>query len=142
MVSNIVTSVGGLIYSKATSRYLFLLRDNTSYSNTWGLCGGKIESGETLTDALCREIREEIGEIDIKKITPLEKFTSDNQKFIYHTVLITVDNEFVPTLNSEHKGYCWVRLEDHPSPLHPGVWKTFSFDSVIEKIKTFEFIAS
>ena len=142
MVSNIVTSVGGLIYSKATSRYLFLLRDNTSYSNTWGLCGGKIEGGETLTDALCREIREEIGEIDIKKITPLEKFTSDNQKFIYHTVLITVDNEFVPTLNSEHKGYCWVRLEDHPSPLHPGVWKTFSFDSVIEKIKTFEFIAS
>ena len=32
------------------------------------------------------------------------------------------------------------RFKDYPKPLHPGVWKTFSFDTVLEKIKTFEFI--
>ena len=27
---------------------------------------------------------------------------------------------------------------DHPKPLHPGVWRTFNFKSVIEKLKTVE----
>jgi hypothetical protein len=43
-----------------------------------------------------------------------------------------------PKLNDEHRGYAWVPLRDHPKPLHPGVWRTFNFKSVIEKLKTVE----
>lgn len=137
---NTLISVGSLVYSSKTGRYLFLLRNKQSYSNSWGLVGGKLEPGETIQEGLFREIQEEIGELKIIKLIPLEKFTSDNSKFVYHTFLTLVHDEFVPTLNEEHKGYCWVELEDYPKPLHPGVWKTFSFDTVLEKIKTFEFI--
>jgi len=78
------------------------------------------------------------GTIRDPKIIPLEKFTSDRGKFIYQTFITPVDDEFVPVLNDEHKGYCWVTLEDHPTPLHPGLWKTINFDVVKAKIKTLE----
>lgn len=139
MESGDLISAGALIYCKSTHRYLFLLRNGDKYDGSWGLVGGKVEKDETVINGLHREIQEEIG-IDLKsrKIIPVEKFTSDTSKFIYHTYVITVDNEFVPLLNNEHRGYCWVKLADHPKPLHPGVWRTFKFNSIIEKIRTLE----
>ena len=70
----------------------------------------------------------------------LFRSTSDNQRFVYYTFLIMVDQEFVPILNEEHRGYCWVELRDHPKPLHPGLWRSFNFDIVKKKIKTLESI--
>ena len=133
--------VGALVYSKNTNRYLFLLRDKTKQQGYWGIVGGKIDAGETVIQGLVREIKEEIG-VDYtgKKFIPLETFTADNQKFVYYTFLVTVESEFVPVLNDEHRGYCWVELRDHPKPLHPGLWRSFNFDTVKKKIKTLESI--
>lgn len=137
--SRLIEGVGAFIYSISTKRYLFLLRNESKYSGTWGVAGGKIESGERIAESLLREITEELGgTIKDAKLIPVEKFTSDNNKFIYHTFVVPVDEEFVPILNHEHRGYCWVKLEDHPKPLHPGVWRTINFDAVIAKIKTLE----
>jgi len=134
-----IEGVGTFIYCISTQRYLFLLRDSSKYSGTWGVAGGKIDTGEQLLDSLHRELEEELGYNFINtKVIPIEKFTSDNNRFSYHTFLIPVEEEFVPELNYEHRGYCWVNLEDHPSPLHPGVWRTINFKSVAEKIKTLE----
>lgn len=134
-----VEGVGTFIYCTATNRYLFLLRNTKKYAGTWGLAGGGIEAGEHLLDSLHRELREEIGyDFTQTKVIPIEKFTSDDNYFSYHTFLIAVDEEFVPVLNSEHRGFCWVGLDDHPRPLHPGVWRTINFASIIEKIKTVE----
>lgn len=128
---------GALIYSTSTKRYLFLLRNSAGYNNTWALPGGKINPGESVAQGLLREIREELGGIIAgAKLYPIEKFTSDNQKFIYHTFLIPVTEEFIPILNHEHKGYAWCNIENYPKPLHPGVWKTMSFQEVIHKLKT------
>lgn len=139
MVSSaLIESCGALIYSTSTNRYLFLLR-NERQSGTWGLVGGKLITGESVSQALLREMHEEIGgTIRDPKFIPIEKFTSSNGKFIYHTFVCPVDSEFVPELNSEHRGYCWVRLNDHPKPLHPGVWKTFKFNVVKEKLQILE----
>jgi len=129
---------GALIYSRSTHRYLFLLRNQKRHAGSWGLVGGGVEPGESPTAALQREIQEEIGSVSYDKIIPLEKFTSDNGTFEYHTYVIPVDAEFVPVLNDEHRGYAWTSIDDHPKPLHPGVWRTFNFRVVLEKIKTVE----
>jgi 8-oxo-dGTP pyrophosphatase MutT (NUDIX family) len=137
----IINSCGALIRSNNTGRYLFLLRDKCSYGNTWGLPGGKFNNGESTVEALERECEEELGNpLIYQKFIPIETFTSEDKKFVYHTVLLTVDREFVPILNEEHKGYCWVFIEDHPKPLHPGVWKTFNFDEVKNKLDTMELV--
>jgi 8-oxo-dGTP diphosphatase len=134
-----IEGVGTFIYATSTGRYLFLLRDSSKYSGTWGLAGGKIDTDEQLLTSLHRELNEELGYdfVDVKVI-PIEKFTSDNGHFSYNTFLIPVEEEFTPVLNYEHRGYCWVRLEDHPKPLHPGVWRTINFSAVADKIKTLE----
>lgn len=137
----LVESAGAFIYCTNTNRYLFLLRNQSKYSGTWGVAGGKIEAGESIVESLLREIREELGgTIQDVKLIPIEKFTSDNGNFVYHTFIAPVDEEFVPVLNDEHRGYCWVRLSDYPKPLHPGVWRTINFEAVVDKIKTLESI--
>ena len=134
-----VIGAGCLFYSLATKRYLFLLRNGSKYSGTWGLPGGKIESDESIIDGLYREIDEEMGETpEMIKVIPIETFTSNDYYFNYHTYMIAVADEFIPTLNKEHKGYAWVSIDDYPKPLHPGVWNTFKFEVVKEKLKTVE----
>lgn len=138
--SNLI-SAGALIYCHSTHRYLFVLRNGTRFGGNWGLPGGKIEPNESVIAGLHRELQEELGfNLSGNKIIPVETFTSDTGNFIYHTFIIPVTEEFIPILNNEHRGYCWVHLDDHPTPLHPGVWRTFNFDSVIKKIQTLESI--
>lgn len=131
---------GALVYSKQTHRYLFLLRNHKRHAGHWGLVGGRVESGESPIEALTREIVEEIGTVEYSKTIPLEKFTNESNRFEYHTYLIPVDDEFVPKLNDEHRGYAWTSIADHPKPLHPGVWRTFSFSVIQEKLATLESI--
>lgn len=100
-----------------------------------------MEKGEIATQALYREIEEELSvDLSTEKIIPIETFTSEDDSFQYHTFLITVEDEFAPVLNHEHRGFCWVGIEDYPRPLHPGMWRTFKFATVISKIKTLEAI--
>ena len=136
---NINSSCGALIYCTTTQRYLFLLRTDGKFSNTWGLVGGKIEPGESIIDGLNREIQEEMGgEIKGAKIIPIEQFVSDNKRFVYHTFLIKVEEEFVPLLNKEHKGFCWVPLDNSPKPLHPGVFRTIKLEKIRNKLRVQE----
>jgi hypothetical protein len=69
---------------------------------------------------------------------PLEKFTSTDQGFVYHTFFCTVEKEFCPTLNHEHIGWAWIDSGTWPKPMHPGLWSTINFDAVRDKILTIE----
>lgn len=133
--------VGALIYARNTGRYLFLLRSNGSWPMTWGLPGGKVNSGESVGDGLSREIYEELGGTIVNpKIVPVEMFTSSNEQFVYHTFFIAVDFEFIPELNEEHLGYAWLPINAVPKPLHPGVNRTLNSEDIVKKIQTAEAI--
>ena len=139
MESRIVKAVGVWFSSSSTGRYLYLMRNDAKHPNTWGLPGGKVESGETLLAAINRECREEMGFVpEYFKLIPLEKFTTADAGFEYHTFFCIVDQEFQPTLNNEHIGYAWIDSGTWPRPMHPGLWSTVNFDAVRHKIITME----
>jgi hypothetical protein len=128
---------GGLFLAKDTKRFLFLLRTQGKTAGTWGLVGGKKEPDDhTPYDTLKREISEEVGKIPaIKKIIPLELFISNDQQFHYHTYVLLVEKEFIPTLNEEHAGYAWCDFNAWPKPLHQGVKTSLSNKSIRSKIE-------
>ena len=132
-----MNAVGICFYSSATDRYLYLMRNDRKNPNTWGLPGGKCESGETLMDTIQRECVEELGVFpEYTRLVPLDYFTSEDGAFCYHTFFCCVDTEFQPTLNSEHIGYAWIDSKTYPKPMHPGLWSTVNFDAVKDKIET------
>lgn len=125
------TSAGIFFYCTNTGRFLYLMRSDANYA--WGVPGGKIEKDETLLEGLERECIEEIGYFPIDaKLVPIQKFVNNN--FIYHTFFCAINEEFVPKLNNEHVGYAWIGDEQHPKPMHPGLFSTINIDIVKEKL--------
>ena len=139
METSVVNAVGVWFYSIDTQRYLYLLRNDPRHPDTWGLPGGKIEDGETLIEAIVRECTEEMGTMPkYIRLAPVEKFTSSDSGFVYHTFFCSVDKEFCPTLNEEHPGWAWIAAGSWPKPMHPGLWSTLNFEAVRSKIETIE----
>lgn len=128
---------GALLLANDTRRILFLLRHNDSHSNTWGLVGGKVEQNETIIQGLTREIIEEVGcNPVLDKIIPIELFRSEDNNFEYHTFICLIDQEFIPVLSDEHKGYCWCDVNSFPKPLHPGLWSSLTNVDIKKKLET------
>jgi len=136
MEPGIVNAVGVWFYSLDTERYLYLMRNDDKHPYTWGLPGGKIDSGETLLDGINRECREELGFMpEYIRLVPIEKFTSGDTLFHYHTFYCCVAKEFQPCLNHEHLGYAWINAGIWPRPMHPGLWNTVNFEVIQDKIQ-------
>jgi 8-oxo-dGTP pyrophosphatase MutT (NUDIX family) len=139
METGIVKAVGVCFYCVRTRCYLYLLRNDSKYPDTWGLAGGKVEPTETLISAVERECAEELGSMpDYQQLIPIEKFTSSDGGFEYHTFWCRVDHEFIPELNYEHVGYAWIKSGRWPRPLHPGLWNTVNLDAIQKKITSLE----
>ncbi len=136
MRDNIICS-GALFYATNTKRFLFLQRTDEKTQGTWGLVGGLARSTESAFEGLKREINEEVGVTPVfKKVIPLELFTSNDQKFYFHTYLIAIDGEFIPKLNDEHSGYCWCAFECWPKNLHGGLKNTLNNKAIKGKLQT------
>jgi 8-oxo-dGTP pyrophosphatase MutT (NUDIX family) len=139
METGVIKAVGVWFRASDTKRYLYLLRNDPKHPGTWGLPGGKVHRDETLLGGMERECIEELGKFpEYQRLVPLEKFTSSDCNFEYHTWVCAVETEFRPILNHEHLGYAWVDAGTWPRPMHPGLWSTVNIDSVQAKIDTVE----
>ena len=136
MEQNIICS-GALFYSTSTKRFLLLQRTDAKTRGMWGLVGGRMRYTESAFEGLKREIVEEVGDTPkFKKVIPIELFTSNDQKFFFHTYLIAVEPEFIPKLNVEHSGYCWTAFECWPRNLHMGLKNTLNNKGIKGKLQT------
>ncbi|OCL26572.1 ADP-ribose pyrophosphatase [Orenia metallireducens] len=107
-------TVGAIIFNPDNK---ILLCKSHKWDNKYVIPGGHIELGESMEDALKREILEETGlEIyDIKLISLKESIYSDNfhkqKHFIFIDYICKTDSYSV-TLNEEAQEYNWVDLDE------------------------------
>ena len=113
------------------------MRADDTYTDTWATVGGRAELGETVIESLSREIQEEIGFLPIvRKTIPVDLFVSNDGKFEFHMFICLVDKEFIPNLNSEHKGYAWSGIDSFPKPLHPALYNALKNNELKNKIQS------
>jgi 8-oxo-dGTP diphosphatase len=108
-------------------RNLFLLLKRSahkSYGNTWGIPGGKLESGESPLDAIIREMEEETALIlHPSQLSYIDKvyIRKPEVDFIFHLFRYPFDSLPSIVLNEEHEEFRWVSLEQALTlPLLPG----------------------
>jgi len=111
-----MTYAAGILFLAAGQVLLLLRGDDCDEPGTWGLPGGKIEPGETPSEAAIRECQEEVG-FDPSQL-PLLPMHDDGH---FATFRVRLPAPFDPVLNSEHRGFVWAPLSDLPTPLHPGL---------------------
>jgi ADP-ribose pyrophosphatase YjhB (NUDIX family) len=130
------TGVGTLIVSTKTKRVLLNLRASyKSHALCWALFGGMMEENEQPKEALFRELKEEMGFVpDIERIYPFDVYQSKDKHFRYYSFVCVVEEEFIPELNQESAGYCWIDLGQWPKPMHQGAKISFCNQKAIDKI--------
>ena len=98
-------------------KFLLLLRnDSKPQGNTWGVPAGKVEQGESLDQAICRELEEETG---YKILSGLPKSTHTlfvrypEYDFFYHMYQFSLDQDYSVQIDQRaHKEFRWVSPEE------------------------------
>lgn len=101
----------GVLLRAPTGAILLLKRSSEGDAvGQWAFPGGKQEDGEMLEMCAIRECLEEtkynIGTVD----SVLMRRIKDGVD--YTTFVKNVDDEFTPTLNSEHAAFVWINPKD------------------------------
>jgi 8-oxo-dGTP pyrophosphatase MutT (NUDIX family) len=110
------TAAGCIIVAEDTGRWCLQQRsDSVSDPGVWSTWGGGREPGETLEQAVRRELAEEGGYTGPLKLKHLH--TSPQ----YATYIAFVPQEFEPEINFESKDWCWADQDQLPEPMHPGL---------------------
>ena len=117
-MSKIKLSVCGVIMYQ--SKFLIVKRSETDdfLPNCWEFPGGGVEDGETISEALKREIKEEIG-LDISSKYPQligisEEFMNEDktERYLQLNYKIVMDTEPNMILSSEHVAFDWAETTD------------------------------
>ena len=106
------------VYRRTDNGIVFLLMKrnlNKIYEHLWQGVAGKIEEGETSSDAAIRELKEETG------LSPVNMFVADHVSKFYEVhgdrinlvpvFGIEVDSEII-NLSEEHISYKWVDINE------------------------------
>lgn len=105
-------------------RFLLLKRSNGErfLPGVWGIPAGRVVHGESVEDAVVRELREETqldGKVD--ELIGYSEFRSERRFRGLHNVqlnfLVSVQNDEVRLCSASHSEFCWIHLDDLDSHL-------------------------
>ena len=101
------------ILTNKFGKILFLKRSWSDSFGAWeyGLPGGTVEFGESIKDALIREVKEETS-IDVKNAFFLKEYDNGNNTKSFYFISNEGDSGFIVLDNSEHDNYIWVNKEE------------------------------
>ncbi|PKM87152.1 hypothetical protein CVU83_03360 [Candidatus Falkowbacteria bacterium HGW-Falkowbacteria-2] len=99
-------------YVEHDGKILLLHRqDHKSEGDCWGLPAGKVDEGESIAEAVIREVQEETGQKIIEEnLNYVGKVyvKYPDYDFIYHIFKTVISEEPIITLSEgEHKAYQW-----------------------------------
>ena len=77
----------------------------------WEFPGGKVEEGESYSEALVREIQEELG-VDIVVGEQLESSTMTFETAVVSLVPFMCSSKILPESSSDHSEFKWLLPED------------------------------
>ena len=113
-----ILTVKGVIL-RDDGKLLLLKRSKGEFNpEKWDLPGGTLEKGETLEEALLREIQEETGlEVEVEKIIGTAEFSKESKNFdgekrgLRYLTYCSGDSE-VKLNKKEHQDHMWLSLEE------------------------------
>jgi 8-oxo-dGTP pyrophosphatase MutT (NUDIX family) len=106
-VANDSATAAGVVFH-ANGKVLMMQRPD----GTWGFPAGSLENGETAEAAARRQTIEETGYAHQGDLTSIGIFDG-----FFHAFFADVE-QFDPSINDEHMGCGWFRLDELPVPLH------------------------
>ena len=94
-------------------KFLLLQRAGTeTYSGTWGVITGRKREGDTMAQAVAREVKEEIGLAEIRMFATehlIQYYEPENDKiWILPLILVVVQNESEVVLSKENDDFVWL----------------------------------
>lgn len=111
-MKKIVKVVGAIIINEDDKILCTLRNKNKSLGNMWEFPGGKIELGETLEEALKRELKEEL-ELNVNSLTFFTNVVKEYENFIIDLTCFKckiLNNE--PYILKEHQAALWLNKEN------------------------------
>jgi len=136
-----IISVYALVRNEK-GEYLLLRRSENSRTNPgkWDLPGGKVDRGETLKEAVAREVQEETGiSVNPGGIAGEVTFELPAKKVIaivYDGGFNVIDVQ----LSYEHVEYAWVALEEIVKmEALPAYFRNFFKEHALENLEPFKF---
>lgn len=111
-------AVGVLIQPDA--RFLLTSRPpGKVYAGYWEFPGGKLEPGESVVDALRRELQEELG-VDVSEVSPWRSLVVDYPHALVRLNFCKVHAWTGALQMREGQGFSWQRLPVDVAPVLPG----------------------
>jgi ADP-ribose pyrophosphatase YjhB (NUDIX family) len=108
-----VPCVGAVVFD-AEGRLLLIQRANPPAQGQWSLPGGRVEPGEELTDAVCRELLEETGlsgEV-IRHVGAIRRDAPDGSIYVIDDYLMVVGGAGRPRAGDDARDVGWFAPEE------------------------------
>lgn len=133
-----ICAVGAIVLRRGS--LLLVLRDRPPAAGTWSLPGGRVELGESLEEALEREVLEETGiEIDLDGFAGIAEriVPDDDGKIEYHYVICDFyarqRGTAQPKAGDDAREVQWVKVGDLTGlPLAPGLLEFLRDRGILE----------